>query len=337
MDADIIKGSVMHHRRNLLATLAVAPLAAQAQGWAPSRPIRLVVPIAAGGALDITARLLAERITPILGQNVVVENRAGAGGNIGAQFVAQAERDGHTIMLAAANTLAANKWLYGTRMPIEPTRDLAPITRVSTGTILLVVNAARPWRSFAELIAFARANPGRVTMGSSGTGTTSHLYIEKLKRAAGVDITHVPYRGGGPAIQDLVAGNIDMMFDVMPALMPHVREGRFRALAVGSAERVAYVPGVENVPAMAELLPGAGIDAQAWYALVAPGATPAPITARWHEVVARIARADEFSARLTPLGFRPVVDDSPDAFLSFWRQEEVTWRQLVEISGATAE
>ncbi len=331
----------MSHRRTLLAAALAAPFAApfaaRAQPWAPSRPVRLVVPIAAGGALDITARLLGERLTPLIGQSVVVENRAGAGGNIGAQHVAQSERDGHTIMLAAANTLAGNKWLYGNRMPIEPTRDLAPVTRVSTGTILMVVNAQRPWRTFAELIAFARANPGRVTMGSSGTGTTSHLYIETVKRAAGVDITHVPYRGGGPAIQDLVAGNIDMMFDVMPALMPHVREGRIRALAVGSAQPVTFVPGIENVPGMATLLPGAGIDAQAWYAVTAPGGTPMPILERWHALLAQVVRAPDFGARITPLGFQPVLDDSPAAFLEFWRAQEVVWRGLVETSGATAE
>ncbi|MCX7373323.1 MAG: tripartite tricarboxylate transporter substrate binding protein [Alphaproteobacteria bacterium] len=331
----------MSHRRTLLAAALAAPFAApfaaRAQSWAPSRPVRLVVPIAAGGALDITARLLGERLTPLLGQQVVVENRAGAGGNIGAQHVAQSERDGHTIMLAAANTLAGNKWLYGNRMPIEPTRDLAPVTRVSTGTILMVVNAQRPWRTFAELIAFARANPGRVTMGSSGTGTTSHLYIETVKRAAGVDITHVPYRGGGPAIQDLVAGNIDMMFDVMPALMPHVREGRIRALAVGSAQPVNFVPGIETVPGMATLLPGSGIDAQAWYAVTAPGGTPAPILERWHALLAQVVRAPDFGARITPLGFQPVLDDSPAAFLEFWRAQEVVWRGLVETSGATAE
>ncbi len=327
----------MPHRRSLLLAALAAPAVAQAQSWAPTRPVRIVVPIAPGGALDITARLLGERLTPVLGQQVVVENRAGAGGNIGAQHVAQSDRDGHTIMLAAANTLAGNKWLYGNRMPIEPTRDLAPISRVSTGSILLVVNAARPWRTFAELIAFARANPGRVTMGSSGTGTTSHLYIETLKRAAQVDITHVPYRGGGPAIQDLVAGNIDMMFDVMPALMPHVREGRFRALAVGSAEPVTYVPGIETVPGMATLMPGSGINAQVWYAVTAPGGTPAPILDRWHALLAQVVRGADFGARLTPLGFRPVLDDSPAAFLEFWRREESVWRQLVETSGATAE
>ncbi len=325
----------LRRRAFLAAPLALAA-PARAQTW-PSRPIRLVVPIAAGGALDITARMLGERLQPILGATVVVENRAGAGGNIGAQHVAQSPADGHTIMLAAANTLAANKFLYGARMPIEPLRDLGPVTRVSTGTILMVVNASRPWRSFQELIAFARANPGRVTMGSSGTGTTSHLFIERVKRAAGVDITHVPYRGGGPAIQDLVAGNIDMMFDVMPALMPHVREGRFRALAVGAAQRVTYVPGIENIPGMDELLPGQGIDAQAWYAVTSPAGLPRPILDRLHAALVQVVRAPEFGERLSPLGFQPVADATPEAFLEFWRGQEAVWRQLVEISGATAE
>ncbi|MBY0338630.1 MAG: tripartite tricarboxylate transporter substrate binding protein [Acetobacteraceae bacterium] len=327
-------------RRPLLAAaLALGtPSLGRAQPWAPSRPVRLVVPIAAGGALDITARLLGERLQPIYGQPVVVENRAGAGGNIGAQHVAQSERDGHTIMLAAANTLAANKFLYGPRMGgFDPIRDLAPITRSSTGTILMVVNSARPWRSVAELIEAARRAPGRITMGSSGTGTTSHLFIETFKRAADVDITHVPYRGGGPAIQDLVAGNIDMMFDVMPALMPHVREGRFRPLAVGSARRVTYVPGLETVPGMDEAMPGAGIDAQVWYALVAPGGTPEAIIQRHHEALTQVIRAPEFAERLVPLGFQPAADESPAAFGQYWQAQEAVWRRLVEVSGATAD
>jgi tripartite-type tricarboxylate transporter receptor subunit TctC len=323
-------------RRAALAAPLLLATPAFGQAW-PSRPIRIVVPIAAGGALDITARMLAERLQPVLGTTLIVDNRAGAGGNIGAQHVAQSPPDGYTIMLAAANTLAANKFLYGNRMPIDPLRDLGPLTRVSTGTILWVVNAQRPWRTFQDLIAFARANPGRVSMGSSGTGTTSHLFIERVKRAANVDITHVPYRGGGPAIQDLVAGNIDMMFDVMPALMPHVREGRLRALAVGSAQRVTYVPGLENVPSMAELLPGQGIDAQAWYALTTPANMPRPILDRLFQAVVQVVRAPDFGERLSPLGFTPVTDASPEAFLEFWRAEEARWKQLVEISGATAE
>ncbi|MBX9596692.1 MAG: tripartite tricarboxylate transporter substrate binding protein [Roseomonas sp.] len=328
---------MLTRRSALMTPLALLATPALAQAPWPSRPTRIVVPIAAGGALDITARMLAERLQALLGQPFVVENRAGAGGNIGSQHVAQSPADGHTLMLAAANTLAANKFLYGNRMPIDPLKDLGPVTRVSTGTILMAVNAQRPWRSFAELIAFARANPGRVSMGSSGTGTTSHLFIERVKRAANVDITHVPYRGGGPAIQDLVAGNIDMMFDVMPALMPHVREGRVRALAVGSAARVTFVPGLENVPGMDEVLPGQGIDAQAWYAVVSPPNLPAPILERVHASIVQVVRAPEFGERLAPLGFRTVVDATPAAFLEFWRAEEDRWKQLVEISGATAE
>jgi len=325
-------------RRPLLGlAAALAPRLATAQPWAPSRPVRLIVPIAAGGALDLTARLLGERLQPLLGQTVVVENRAGAGGNIGAEAVARADKDGQTLLIAAANTLAANKFLYGARMPIEPLRDLAPITRVSTGTILLVVNAERPWKSFAELVAAAKAKPGSITMGSSGTGTTSHLYLELVKRVAGIDITHVPYRGGGPAISDLLSGTIDMMFDVMPALMPHVREGRFRPLAVGSAERVTYVPGLEAVPGMAELLPGKGVDAQVWYAVVAPAGTPEPILARLHAMIGAAVRAPEFADKLVPLGFRPVADESAAAFGAFWRGEEAGWKALVELSGARAE
>ncbi|HYF09243.1 MAG TPA: tripartite tricarboxylate transporter substrate binding protein [Acetobacteraceae bacterium] len=331
----------MIHRRPLLAAGVAAPLLpnlAHAQGWMPSRPVRIVIPIAPGGALDITARLLAERLQPIFNQSFVVDNRAGAGGNIGAEHVARGERDGHTIMLAAANTLCANKWLYGPRMTFDPIRDLAPVTRVSTGTILWVVNAQRPWRSFADQIAYARANPGRVTMGSSGTGTTSHLFFEKVKRILGVDMTHVPYRGGGPAIQDLVAGNIDMMFDVMPALMPHVREGRFRALAVGSAQRVTYVPGIETVPSMDELLPRRGeVDAQAWYAIVVPAGMAPTIVRTYFEAISRVVRAPDFGQRLAPLGFQAVADESPEAFGAYWREEEGRWRELVEISGARAD
>jgi tripartite-type tricarboxylate transporter receptor subunit TctC len=311
--------------------LVASPLTAQDF---PSRPIRIVVPFPPGGAVDITGRLLAEHLAGLLGQPVVVENRGGAGGNIGADAVAKAEKDGHTILLGNATILGANKFLYR-RMTFDPIQDFAPISRVSTGTVLLVVNAQRPWQSFADLVAHARANPGRVTMGSSGTGTTSHLTISAVSRAAGIEITHVPYRGGGPAITDLLAGNIDMMFDVMPALVPHVREGRFRALAVGSADRVDYVPGLENVPGMRELLPQSGIDMQSWYATVAPAGTPADRVATLHRAIAQVVRMDAFRERLQPLGFRPIADESPEAFGAYMRAEEQVWQRIVAASGAT--
>ncbi|OYW10366.1 MAG: transporter, partial [Rhodospirillales bacterium 12-71-4] len=263
-------------RRLLLGAAAALPLAApaRAQGNFPQRPIRIVVPFPPGGAVDITGRLLAERLQPLLGQPVTIDNRGGAGGNIGGDAVAKAQPDGSTLLLGTATILAANKFLFRRSMPFDPVKDLAPITRVTTGTVLLVVNADRPWRSFAELVAAAKRDPGGITMGSSGTGAVSHLTLARINAAAGMEITHVPYRGGGPAITDLLAGTIDMMFDVIPALMPHVRSGRFRPLAVGSAARVTYVPELRGVPGMSELLPGQGIDMQSWYAVNAPAGTP---------------------------------------------------------------
>jgi tripartite-type tricarboxylate transporter receptor subunit TctC len=328
-------------RTTILSGLAAAmvgglPRSAGAQAF-PTRPVRIVVPIAPGGANDLIARMVAERLAPVLGQPVVVENRPGAGGNIGAHAVVQAEKDGHTLLLTSANVLAANKYLYRERMPFEPLRDLAPVTRVGIGTILMVCNAGRPWRSFAELLAFARANPGHVTMGSSGTGTISHLYLERVKRAAGMDITHVPYRGGGPAIQDLVSGTIDIMFDVIPALLPHIREGRFRPLVAGSAKRIDYVPELAQVPGMEEALPGSGIDALNWWSVVAPTGTPAPIIATLHGALTRVLAQPDLRERLLGLTILPMTDASPEAFGAFWRSQEGIWRELVEQSGARAE
>jgi tripartite-type tricarboxylate transporter receptor subunit TctC len=327
-------------RRSLLGAGLAAPALLAGTGPAgaqafPSRPIRIVVPLAPGGAVDITARLIAERLPAILGQSVVVENRGGAGGNLGADLVAKADKDGHTILLGTVTILTANKFLFRRSMPLDPMRDLAAVTRVSTGTVLLVVPAQRPWRTFAELIEAAKREPGKLSMGSSGTGTVSHLTISAVSRAAGVDITHVPYRGGGPAITDLLAGTIDMMFDVMPALMPHVREGRFRALAVGSADRVDYVPGVENVPGMKELLPQSGIDMQSWYAVSAPAGTPPDRLALLNRAITQVVRTDDFRSRLEPLGFKPIWDDSPEAAQAYMRAQEPVWQRIVEQSGAT--
>jgi tripartite-type tricarboxylate transporter receptor subunit TctC len=328
-------------RRAVLGAATAAPIltalasAARAQAAFPSRPVRIVVPYTPGGAVDITARLLAERLQPILGQSVIVENRGGAGGNLGADLAAKAEKDGYTVLLGSASILCANKFLFRRSMPFDPIRDLAPVTRVATGTVLLVVNAERPWRSFQDLVAAAKREPGRITMGSSGTGTVSHLTISKVSRAAGIEITHVPYRGGAPAIQDLLSGTIDMMFDVIPALMPHVREGRFRPLAVGSAERVAYVPELREVPGMRELLPQAGIDMQSWYAVNAPAGTPEDRISVLHRALIEVVRSDGFRERLQPLGFAPVFDESPAAYGAYHRAQEQVWKELVEASGAT--
>jgi tripartite-type tricarboxylate transporter receptor subunit TctC len=328
----------MTPRRSLLAApLALAmPAPLRAQDAFPDRPIRLVVPFPPGGAVDLTARVLAEMLPPLLnGQTIVVENRGGAGGNLGGDVVAKAAKDGHTLLLGTATILAANKFLFRRSMPFDPAADLAPVTRVTTGTVLLVVNASRPWRTFADLVAAAKAAPGRISMGSSGNGSVSHLTLVALNRAAGIEITHVPYRGGGPAIADLLAGTIDMMFDVIPALIPHVREGRLRALAVGSAQSIPYVPDLRAVPGMATLLPGSGIDMQSWYAVMAPSGTPPARIARLHGAIRQVAQSDAFRARMEPLGFAPVSDESPAAFATYFRAQEQVWRALVDASGAT--
>jgi tripartite-type tricarboxylate transporter receptor subunit TctC len=323
-------------RSALLGTLstALAPAPAVLAQAYPTRPVRIVVPIAPGGANDLIARFVAERLAPVLGQSVLVENRAGAGGNIGADSVARSEKDGHTVLLTSASTLVGNKWLYRRSMPLDPIRDLAPVTRIAVSSILLMVNGDRPWRSFAELIAHARAHPGTVTMGSSGTGTISHLYLERLKRATGVDITHVPYRGGGPAFQDLASGNIDMMFDAIPAALPFIREGKFRPLAAGSAQRLSYVPELVDVPGMDEVLPGSGIDALNWYSVTAPAGTPRSAIDTLHAALLRVMSDEELSNRLKPMSVLPITDPSPEAFGAFWRAEEEKWRILVETSGA---
>ncbi|MFC7735160.1 Bug family tripartite tricarboxylate transporter substrate binding protein [Roseomonas sp. GCM10028921] len=328
-------------RRVLLGAAASSPLLgslatpALAQAPWPTRPLRIVVPFAPGGAVDLTGRLLAEKLQPVLGQNVVVENRGGAGGNIGADAVAKAEKDGYTLLLGSVSIMAANKYLFRRSMPLDPLRDLAPVTRVTTGTVLLIVNSNRPWNTFGDLIAAAKRDPGKLTMGSSGTGTVSHITISTVSKAAGVDITHVPYRGGGPAFADLLAGNIDMMFDVIPAAMPHVREGRFRPLAVGSAERITYVPELRDVPSMKELLPNSGIDMQSWYAVNAPAGTPQPVIDRLHGSLLQVARSAEFKERMEPLGFTPVWDETPAAYGEYLRQQDGLWKRLVEESGAT--
>ncbi len=323
---------VFTRRAALVAGLAL-PSLARAQGF-PNRPVRIVVPFPPGGAADITARLLGERMMPLLGQTVVIENRPGAGGNIAAEAVARSAPDGHTVFLGGATILLANKYLYRSAMPFDGLRDFAHVSRVSVGTTLLVVRSDKPWNTFQDLMADAKQRPGRITAASSGLGTISHLTLSKLMRSAGIELAHVPYRGLAPGLNDLIAGNVDLIFDGMPALMPHVREGRLRPLAVGSQQRVTYVPGLENVPGMAELLPGSGMDMEFWYCISAPAGTPAPVVQALHRATLGAARNAEYREKLLPLGFTAITDESPEAFTSFIREQDAMWRELVEISGA---
>lgn len=317
------------------ASALFAPHVARAQSGFPSRTLRIVVPFAAGGSVDMTGRLMAQMLQPVLGQTVVVDNRGGAGGNLGAAEAARSEKDGHTMLLASASILAANKFLYAKSMPIDPLVDLAPVTRVTTGTVYMTVNANSPYRTFQDVIAAAKKDPGRLTMGSSGTGTISHLTISKISKATGAEITHVPYRGGAPALQDLLAGNIDMMFDVIPLSMAHVREGRLRVLAAASAERTTFSDDLKDVPAMKELLPGSGIDMQSWYGVNVPAGVPADRIAALHKAIIGVVDTDEFRSKMEPNGFTTVVDKSPAEYAAYIKAQEAVWKGLVEESGAS--
>ena len=330
----------MKRRGVLLGTAAAlaSPALAQAQGF-PSRPVKLVVPFPPGGGADITARLLGEQMGPLLGQPVVVENRPGAGGNIAAEAVARSAPDGYTLFLGGATIFCANKYLYRTAMPFDALRDFAHLSRVMVATTLLVSRADRPWTDFAGMVAAAaqRGAGTRLTAGNSGLGTISHLSLSKLAKEAKVEFSHVPYRGLAPSLNDLLAGNVDLVFDGIPAIVPHVREGRLRALAVGSAQRVTYVPGLEAVPGMAELLPGTDMDMEFWYCTSAPAGTPAAVVGRLHAATLGAVRQPGYADKLLPLGFSAVGDDSPDALTGFIRSQDAVWRELVEVSGARLE
>jgi tripartite-type tricarboxylate transporter receptor subunit TctC len=320
------------HRRALLATALAAPGLAQAQGF-PLRPIKIVVPFPPGGAADITARLLGEQMAPLLGQPVVIENRPGAGGNIAGEAVARATPDGYTLFLGGATILCANKYLYRSAVPFDGLRDFAHISRVSVGTTLLVTRADRPWQDFRQLVAAAKAAPGRLSAGNSGWGTISNLSIAKLGKVAGIEISQVPYRGLAPSLNDCLAGNVDLIFDGMPAIVPHVRDGKLRALAVGSQRRVDYVPGIETVPAMAELIPGTDMDMEFWYCISAAAGTPVETAATLHRAVVTAANTAAYVSRLQPLGFKSITDASPATFTAFVQQQDALWRDLVEVSG----
>jgi tripartite-type tricarboxylate transporter receptor subunit TctC len=326
-------------RRGLLLGAFAAPaLLRPAWGQAfPSKPIRLIVPFPPAGAADITARLVGERVAALLGQPVVIDNKPGAGGNIAAEVVARAAPDGHTLFLGGATIFCANKFLYGGNIPFDPIKDFTHLTRVSIGTTVLVVNAKEPWQNFAEFVAFAKANPGKIVMASSGQGTISHLTLAKLMQSANIEITHVPYRGLAPGLNDLLAGSVNMMFDGIPALIPPVREGRLRALAVGSAKRVTYVPGLESVPAMDELLPGSGMDMEFWYSIDGPAGLPSDVVTRLQAAVADAVKQPSYRERLEPLGFMPITDASPAAFTAFIESQIPMWQELVRVSGARIE
>jgi tripartite-type tricarboxylate transporter receptor subunit TctC len=328
------RGTVDMIRRRSLALLATlaAPLPLRAQEiWAPSRPVRLVVPFAAGGLTDILARGLTDGLSARLGQPVVVENRAGAAGNIAGETVARAPADGHTVLVASQGVILLNSALFQ-RLPYDPDRDFVPLAIMAHQPNLFVVNPrVLPVSNIAELIQAARSRPGGVPGGSPGTASFAHINLELLRYRAGVELPHVAFRGSAPMLTALLGGDIPFGVDAVGTSLPLVRDGRLRALAVGSAERLRALP---DIPAVAETLPG--FDASAWYGLFAHSATPEGALARLDREIRAVMASEPYRRLLDERLAEPVPDTRAQLATRLERERQV-WREVVRVSGARAE
>jgi tripartite-type tricarboxylate transporter receptor subunit TctC len=302
---------------------------AAAQGY-PSKPIRIVVPFPAGGIADIYSRLVGNRLTELWGQPVLIENRTGAGGNIGADLVAKAAPDGYTIGIGSIGTHAVNVALFS-KMPYDPVKDFAPIVPLVDADGLLVVHPSVAANSVAELIALARAKPGGLTYASAGAGTASHLAGELFKSIAKVDLLHVPYKGNVPAITDLLAGQTSLIFATMPTVLPHARAGKLRALASMGEARAAATP---ELPAIRESLPGFVVNN--WVGFFAPAGTPVDIVQRLNAETRAFMSTKEMTARMTAEGAR-FIPMTPEQFGDFVKAEIAKWAPVVKASGAKAD
>ncbi|HYZ31113.1 MAG TPA: tripartite tricarboxylate transporter substrate binding protein [Crenalkalicoccus sp.] len=311
--------------------LALPRSGARAQGDFPSRSIRFVVPYPPGGASDVTARLLAQKLNEAWGQPVVVENRPGANGIIACEAVAKAAPDGHTILMGNVGPNAINQTLYRT-LPYDCVTSFAPVTLTTVVPIVLVANPGLEARGVQELIALAKRKPGTVTFASAGPGSSNHLTGEMLKLRAGIDIQHVPYRGDSPAMTDVVAGRVSMMFATAVAAMPHIRSGALRPLGIATDHRSDALP---EVPTFIEQ-GMAGFEAASWGGVLAPAGTPEPILRRYHAELVRVLAMPEVRERLAGLGAE-IVGNSPEEFAAFIRAEIGKWGEAVRASGATAE
>ncbi|MCW5605216.1 MAG: tripartite tricarboxylate transporter substrate binding protein [Burkholderiales bacterium] len=313
----------------LAACLAGAGGSALAQGAAgyPSKPVRLVFPYPPGGGTDTIGRPLAQRLTEFLGQQVVVENRGGAGGNIGMEHVARSPADGYTIVLALTAQLAVNPSLFQ-KLPYDPVRDFAPVTLLANGPYLLVVHPSLPVKSVKALVALARARPGELVYASSGNGSGGHLAAEMMNSMTGVKMLHVPYKGGGPALVDLIAGNVQILFATYASGRPHIQSGRIRALGVTTAKRPAAIP---DIPTIAEAgVPG--YDSGVWYGVLAPAGTPRDIVAKLNQEIVRVMNLPEYGKLLFNGAIDP-VGSSPEELGNFIKSEIAKWAKVVKDAG----
>jgi tripartite-type tricarboxylate transporter receptor subunit TctC len=313
--------------KRFLAVLLAIPLLALAEGY-PSKPVKMVVTFPPGSTPDIVGRALAGRLQAAMGQPFVVENRAGAGGNIGADAVAKAAPDGYTLLVSTNGVFAINKSLYKS-LPFDPDKDLAPISLLATAPQMLVAKPALGVRTFREFLDYARRNPGKLSYGSVGAGSASHLTMELLKSTAGVSLVHVPYKGFPPAVTDMLAGNIDAMFAIVPGVLQHVNSGKMTPLAVTALKRSPLAP---DVPSVAEL-GFAQLESLAWIGLAAPAGTPREVIDRLSSETMHGMQAPDLRALLGKAGF-DVVAGSPQDFARWIGAEADKWSKVVRVSGA---
>ena len=314
--------------RGILAACAVALLSqpAAAQTY-PNKPIRVIVSAPAGGVLDVTARLIAPGLSGLLGQQLVIDNRGGAGGLIGAELAAKAIPDGYTLLISTPGALTILPHMRS--VPYDTLRDFAPVGLISSGPFLLLSHPTLPVKTLQDLLALARAQPGKLNYASSGNGVPNHLAMELLKSMTGISITHVPYKGQAQAVTDLLAGQMNLMFNSIATMLPHVRSGRLRVLGVASSKRSPQFP---DTPTIAEAgVPG--FEADIWFGMLAPANTPRRIISRLNDVLVKVVRAPETRAQFEALGADP-VGSSPEEFAAFIRKETEKYAKIVKLSGA---
>ena len=316
--------------KNLVAAACAAvsmllPGVGGAQGF-PTKPVLMIVPFPPGGVADLVARAVGGEMARELKQPVVVENRAGAGGNLGAEAVARAVPDGHTVLYAVGSILTANPYLYP-KLGFDALKDFAPITETVAGGMVLVAHPSVPVSSLRDLLAYAKANPGKLSYASYGSGSFPHLNMELLKSITGVHLLHIPYRGAAPALSDVLAGQVEVMFDVSTTAIPQIRSGKLKALAVNMPRRLATLP---EVPTIGELLPG--FDGSGWQGLFVPAATPAPAVRALHAAAVKALAQPDVRKRLTDSGL-DVVGGSAGDLAAKIQRESVKWAQVVKFAG----
>lgn len=311
----------------LAALLALVPALALAQPW-PSKSVRIVVPFAAGGATDVVARLLAQKLTEAWGHSVVVENKLGAGGNIGADMVAKSSPDGYTLLLTSGAILTAPYLYKG--LTFDPLKDFIAVTNVATGPQVIAISTSLPVKDLPEFIAYAKANPKQINYGSAGIGSQTHLAAENFAHSAGIDVVHVPYKGESAALTDLMGGQIQMVTPNLGGALGQIQQGKLRAIAVTSRERSPHLP---DVPAAAEVIPG--FENAGWFGVLAPVGTPREVIERIHRDSVKIITSDEFRGKLAQQGMVP-VGNTPLEFGAATRAESARWARVIRERGLTA-